>query len=282
MADQFDYLRDYGVPARFNSVHPIGRPVIHSAKQGLRKTIISTERRVGDVEQIRLATRPPLSSLARTDAREQSLHSLAGSVGNDPYSLARLGDANELAWEYLPFSIIPERGKPPENLVKSIPDEILDVFDNDDSRARFPDKAVVFEPQPTPVSSQSFLDAPSISGNRDILARKPTAYDINGNSVSSKSVGCEFSDVTIARHLGPVFRQYAAREFLNLAEGDRLKSARALKTERETADAAEQVKDSQLAHGSTHSSEPMNPSATAAAARAFNTNLPSSSHERSS
>ena len=267
MSDQFGDFGDNGVPAGGNSVHPIGRPVIHSAKQGLRKTIISTERRVGDVEQIRLATRPPLSNLARTDAREQSLHSLAGSVGNDPYSLASLGDANELAGKYLPFRIIPDLGKPPEYSVKSVPGKVFDVFDNGEFRADFPDKAVVFKPQSAPCAVETIVDAPGVPGDRNVLAWEPSAYDINGNSIASKSVGCEFSDITIARHLGPMFRQYAAREFLNLAEGDRLKPARALKTQRKSTHARKQVEDVQLAHNITHTRKPMKTSATAAAAR---------------
>jgi len=72
-----------------------------------------------DVEQMRRATRPPLSNRAKVDAFEQSFHSLAGRVGNNPYSLPRLGGSNGGAWYNLPLRIIPDRGKVPENPLKS-------------------------------------------------------------------------------------------------------------------------------------------------------------------
>ena len=43
-----------------------------------------------------------------------------------------------------------------------------------------------------------------------------------------------------------MFRQDTAGEWFNLAEGDRLKSARAFKAKGEPADTAEKIKDAQL------------------------------------
>ena len=57
----------------------------------------------------------------------------------------------------------------------------------------------------------------------------------------------------IARHLRPVFRQYAAGKFFDLAEGHGLETARALKAEGEASDTGEQVQEAKLAHAPTPS-----------------------------
>jgi hypothetical protein len=56
------------------------------------------------------------------------------------------------------------------------------------------------------------------------LAWKAAADDIDGNSIGSKSAGGKGSDVVIAWHLGPVFRQHAPAEWIDLAKGDRLET----------------------------------------------------------
>jgi hypothetical protein len=66
------------------------------------------------------------------------------------------------------------------------------------------------------------------------LAWEAARDDINGNSIPSKNVGCEGSNIFIARHLWPVFRQYFAGEWFNFAESDGFKSACAFKAKRES------------------------------------------------
>src|SRR3546814_3162094 len=76
------------------------------------------------------------------------------------------------------------------------------------------------------------------SRDADVLAGEAARDDINvGNSIGSKSICCEFSNVMIARHLRPMFLEYTAGKFLDLAERDGFKSASPLKTQREAADA---------------------------------------------
>src|SRR3546814_5150166 len=89
------------------------------------------------------------------------------------------------------------------------------------------------------------------SRDADVLAGEAARDDINvGNSIGRKSICCEFSNVMIARHLGPIFLEYTAGKFLDLAERDGFKSASPLKTKREAADAGEAIKDFQLvSHG---------------------------------
>jgi hypothetical protein len=83
------------------------------------------------------------------------------------------------------------------------------------------------------------------------LAGEAARNDIDGNSIGSKPCRGEFSNVIVAGHLGPVFRQNLPAEWFNFAEGNRFIAARALQTEREATDPAEEVEDAQLAHAAT-------------------------------
>src|SRR5690606_12100369 len=229
-ADYFWDLGEAAVTTGCKSVHPIGRPVIHSAKQGLRKTIISTEGSVSDVEQIRRATLPPRSRRARTEALEQSFHSLAGRVGSNPDSLATLGDASEGAGQNLPFRIIPERGKAPEYAVKSAPEQIADVFDDDELRPDLLDKPFVLAPQSAELAGDAGANAVAVAGDRNVPAGEASDDGVGLNSISGQSVGCKIVDVFIDRRLRPVLRQDAPAVRVEFAEGDR-PEAGALKAE---------------------------------------------------
>jgi hypothetical protein len=67
------------------------------------------------------------------------------------------------------------------------------------------------------------------------LAGESTADKIDCNSVSGQSVGVESADIFIAGNLGPVLRQHAPAEWINLAEGRGDESTSALKTQAEAA-----------------------------------------------
>jgi hypothetical protein len=60
------------------------------------------------------------------------------------------------------------------------------------------------------------------------LAGKASADRVNGNSIGSKPVCGEVSDVFITLNLWPVFRQHFLAVGVNLALGDGLETARAL------------------------------------------------------
>jgi hypothetical protein len=147
----------------------------------------------------------------------------------------------------VPFRIIPERGQVSENCSKPSTKQCCDVLHDDEARSYFASEAYDLAPQSTPFSSE----ASTFSGSTDVLAGKPSADDIDGNSVSCQNIGCEFSNVMIAQHLRPMFRQHAAGKFLDLAKGDRFKTASAFQPKAETADTAEQVEDAQFAHAAT-------------------------------
>tara|TARA_R110000822_G_scaffold307480_1_gene434582 strand:+ start:1406 stop:1684 length:279 start_codon:yes stop_codon:yes gene_type:complete len=80
------------------------------------------------------------------------------------------------------------------------------------------------------------------------LAWEAARDDINGNSIPSKNVACEFGNVFIAWHSRPMFSQNLAREWLYFAECYGFKSARAFKAKAKSADAAEKIKDAQFFH----------------------------------
>lgn len=61
----FRDLRMDGVANPLKSVCPSENPIIRSANEGLRPTISALEWSINDRLQIRLATRPPLSNLAK-------------------------------------------------------------------------------------------------------------------------------------------------------------------------------------------------------------------------
>jgi hypothetical protein len=78
------------------------------------------------------------------------------------------------------------------------------------------------------------------SSDTDVLARKTSANDIDGNPIGSERCFGEFSDISINRNLGPMLVQDADSEWLDLAEGDRLEPTRAFQAQIEAANACEE------------------------------------------
>jgi hypothetical protein len=83
------------------------------------------------------------------------------------------------------------------------------------------------------------------------LARETPADRVNGNSIGSKLVGGEFTDVAIAFYLRPVLGQNLVAIGVNLALGDGLEPAAAFKTKLEAAYASKQGKEAQLVRHAT-------------------------------
>lgn len=166
------------------------------------------------------------------------LASMAWGVGNNPDAVSLVWGSNGGRRYNVPLSIIPERGKVSQNSSSSPSKQSCDVLHDDDVRSNFANKSPVMGPE-----SASLACEPSpLSRNADILAREPTADDVDvGNSIPSKSVGAEFSNVFIYRHPRPMLGQYAPTERLNLAESHGFKSTCALKPKGESTDAAKEV-----------------------------------------
>jgi hypothetical protein len=75
----------------------------------------------------------------------------------------------------------------------------------------------------------------------DVLAGEASANNVNWPNVE----GVEFAHVLEAGYGRPVLSQDGAAVWINLAEGDGAESTGAFKPEAESADAAEQVEDSE-------------------------------------
>jgi hypothetical protein len=165
-------------------------------------------------------------------------------VGNNPDPISDVRGANVGSWYAVPLRIIPDRGKRTENVAHPVIKQLCDVLHENDAGSKLANETGELEPQARTVSEKTR----SLASGRNILAREPSADRVNGNSIGSKPVGGEFADVMVAGHLWPVFRQHAAGKVFDFAEGDGLETARAFKAKGKPADAAEQVKEAQLAH----------------------------------
>jgi hypothetical protein len=72
------------------------------------------------------------------------------------------------------------------------------------------------------------------------LAGKASADRVNGNSIGSKPVCGEVSDVFITLYLRPVFRQNLLAVRINLALGDGFETARTFQAKFKAANTGEQ------------------------------------------
>jgi len=160
-------------------------------------------------------------------------------VGNNPHSGSLVWKAKVASPYAAPPSIIPDVGQVPENSVKPSSQERSGVFHENEARSYLANKTEVLGPKAAALAINADLSTCA----RDVLAREPSADDVNGNSIGSKAFCGKGSDVIVAGNLGPVLRQDAAAEGFDLAEGDRLESARALQAEREAADTGKKVED---------------------------------------
>lgn len=158
-------------------------------------------------------------------------------VGNNPNPVPDMGGAKVGSLNAVPLRIIPERGQGSENGIQPSMKQRSDVLHEDVLGSKFANETGVSEPEPGPVPRQPF----TTTCDADVLAREAAAYGIDGNSIGSKPLAGEFSNVMVAGNLRPVLRQHAAAKGIDLAERDGLEPARPLQPEREAADAAEQV-----------------------------------------
>lgn len=155
---------------------------------------------------------------------------LAVGVGHNEHALSHVWCTQGARRNNRPFRIIPEAGQVSENNSHSVIEQRCDVLHDRVTWSYLANEPGNFSPE---ARSLSVKAGPSPS-SRYVLAREPAADDIDGNSVSSKSVGCKFFNVIIAGHLGPVFLKNGTGVRLDLAEGDSLKAARALQAEAES------------------------------------------------
>ena len=239
IADQLGDLRDYGVSEGFKSVCPVKNPISHSTHVGFR----APDTPDTTCESINCL---PIKDRRFTDGDDKfprSLSSDADGVGHNPDPVAVVVGTKGASWYAMPFRIIPERGQGSENRIQPSRKQRADVLQDNEGWSQFANKTGDLVKQAAAFASESR----ATSGKADVLAREAAADDIDGNSIGSKSLGCEGANVVINGNLRPVFRQHTAGERLDLAKRDRLETARPFKAEREPADTAEQVEHTQFA-----------------------------------
>jgi hypothetical protein len=169
------------------------------------------------------------------------LRSLALStvgVGHKPDPVSPVRSADGGSWYTIPPSIIAERSEPPEHRVQSASAKLGHVFDDDPARRDLFDDAAVFEPEPRSLSGKPS----ALSSNRNVLAGKAAADQIDGPRLLCNHHAIESADVVMDGHPGPMLGQHALAERFDLAE-HRGRHARPLQPEREAADAAEQIQE---------------------------------------
>jgi hypothetical protein len=88
-------------------------------------------------------------------------------------------------------------------------------------------------PQATSLAGKSG----ALPHRRNVLAGEASANNINWSDIFAPELGYVFE----LPEVGPVFRQHAPAEWVDLAEGDGFEAARALQAKAETAYARKQV-----------------------------------------
>jgi hypothetical protein len=166
-------------------------------------------------------------------------------VGNNPDAIPEVREAKETSGYAVPLRIIPARGQVPENVAKSSPEKRGDIFQDDVVGSNLANEAIDFAPEPAALT----CEARAMASVGDILAGKsPT------NNVDCSDMFClQLSYVVVDGDARPMLGENAPRELLDLAEGDRLEAARALKAQTKPANPAEQVKDAEHQQAPTQS-----------------------------
>jgi hypothetical protein len=155
-------------------------------------------------------------------------------VGQHPDALALVRQANGCRWYAFPFNIIPEAGQGAENVSEPSIKQGCDVFHDNETGSNLANKSNDLPEKPAPCP----LKAQPVSSERNVLAGKSAADDINPNSICGEAICCESADIVINWNLWPMFRQHTAGEFFNFAKGDSFAQTRPFKAKRKATNAA--------------------------------------------
>lgn len=235
-SDHFDDLRDDGVSEGGKTVHPAGKPIASSANHGFR--YIGSASEVLTPSDI-LAPRKCLEPSNRF--REDPLFSFLPRVGNNPDAVASVRGTNGRRRDAIPFRVVPALGQASENSAHPPTKQRCNVFHDDVFRSYSANDSEHVEPQPAAVA----FNARASAGVRKILAREPTTNNVGS---SAPRFAVKRFDVVMYRHLRPMLPQHGPAVRFDLAEANG-RHPGPLKAEAETADAGEQVENSQTASG---------------------------------
>lgn len=241
MTQHFRYLRYYSVSELLIAVYPSGNPMTCSAVSGTGYRWPSTR-----LHQSCQLFRSGFGTPRRGDCLPP-LNAVALGVGHNPNSVANLSGTSVGSWYAMPFSIIPDRGQASENSAKPPSKQSCDVLHDDDSRSYFANEAIEVEPEAASCAVKTFSSA----CKTDILAGKSSTDSIRLYAVCVQSVCGKCSNIVINRYPAVASAQSCLRFSVKFTERDGLEAASPLQTERESADAAEQIEDAQLRHAPT-------------------------------
>lgn len=138
----------------------------------------------------------------------------------------------------VPFRIVAERSKAPEDDSQSATAKDRDIFGDNVARSDFVDDAEHLEPETGALP----FEPPPLSGAADVLTRKSAADDINDARISG---GIEASNVMENRNLRPMASENPSCVRVNFAEADGAKAAGLLKAKAEAPYAREEIKHAQ-------------------------------------
>lgn len=199
-----------------------------SLARGVGHSLTAFERRICTLAPVFLLIKvlPRNSTLDGFGSRPAAV----SGVGHNPDSVASVMGAKGGSWYAVPLRIIPDRGQVSEYTVQPSTKQRCDVLHDDISESKLASKAR------------------SISGETNVLTWEPTADDINGNSIGSKAFCGKLADVGVAGNIWPVLCEDSTGEVLDFAEGDGFESACSFEAKTKSSNAAEKIKDAQLAH----------------------------------
>ena len=246
------------------AVQPLGKPIKASTHVGFNEPgvgLLALRYDLGSLPPVRSATafvllatvvgnirrssgrctaRPskPFVGTFAHPAAEPSFQSRAVGVGHDPDAIPPVRCANGGSGYAMPLRIIPERREAPEHRFQSARSKGTDVFGDDVARAEFADEPVELKPE---TRARPF-EARAFTGEADVLAGEAAANDVDwSNAVLFKSCCIECPHVVIDWNVAPVFAKNRLGVGFSLAKSGGF-DARPLETQREPADAREQVK----------------------------------------
>jgi len=162
---------------------------------------------------------------------------LASGVGNNPDAVSLVRGANGGRRYAIPLRVIPALGQVPENEAHPSTKQRCHVLQHCVAGSNHANGSHQLPVQSRTGSGQTGASA-SIG---EILAGEAADDDI---SLALREFGLR--DIPIARDSRPMTRQHGARIIFDLAEADSFKTASALESEAEAADAREQVKDAEF------------------------------------
>jgi len=184
---------------------------------------------------------------------------VADGAGNEPSSLSPVRRSDMDSTHHGRLAGVAERFQVREDPVSAASSQSRDVLNDDEKGSQLADETGVFPPEPGALA----IDAGALAGVADVLAREPAADDVNGNSICRESIGRERADIVITGDIRPVLREHTTAERIDFAERYGLEAAGALEAEREAADSAEDVQNTE---GSGHAASPAEKSGRSSAA----------------